>query len=287
MKRTVNEQKDILRRYLLHSLGEAEQEQLELRLLTDKQFGRLIAIAQDDLVDDFVAARLSEEEVDRFQEYYMTTPERRQKLRFATVLDRYVSEDRPTEEVDVSGKLRLLFRSRTLKTAFSAAGILLIFGVALFVMFRLGWFHPGSIRDLQGEFARVNRSQETDSRPLSELKRNSTNTLALILRQNLVREDGVERAVEISRSVTLIRLLLEVPTASNNGYTAVLQTTVGQELARVGDLKARNEDGAQFVVVNVPAEFLTRGDYQLRLIGISGDGLATDIGLYPFHVTTK
>jgi hypothetical protein len=154
-------------------------------------------------------------------------------------------------------------------------------------MFRLGWFHPGSSRDLQGEFARVNRSQETDSRPLSELKRNSTNTLALILRQNLVREDGVERAVEISRSVTLIRLLLEVPTASNNSYTAVLQTTVGQELARVGDLKARNEDGAQFVVVNVPAEFLTRGDYQLRLIRISGDGLATDIGLYPFHVTTK
>src|SRR5258707_326150 len=121
MTRTVDEQKDILRRYLLHNLGEAEQEQLELRLLRDKQFGRLIAIAQDDLVDDFVAARLSEEEVERFQEHYMTTPERRQKLKFATTLDRYVSEDEPTQEVGVFGKLRLLFHSRTLKTAFSAA----------------------------------------------------------------------------------------------------------------------------------------------------------------------
>lgn len=287
MKRTLDEQKNILRRYLLHNLGEAEQEWVELSLLTDKQFGRLVAIAQDDLIDDFVAARLSEEEVESFQQHYMTTPDRLHKIRFATALDRYVSEEGPKPEVGAFEKLRALFHTRTLKIAFSATGLLLIVGVAFFAMFRLGWFQPESTRDLREEFVRVNRAQETASRPLSELKRNTGNTLALILRQNLVREDGAARGVEITRGVTLIRLLLEVPSASHKSYTAVLQTTTGQDLARVEDLKARNEDGAQFVVLNVPAEFLTRGDYQLRLIGITGDGQATDIGLYPFQVTTR
>jgi methionine-rich copper-binding protein CopC len=40
-------------------------------------------------------------------------------------------------------------------------------------------------------------------------------------------------------------------------------------------------------VINVPTDFLTSGDYQLKLTGISSDGHATDLGLYPFQVIIR
>ena len=142
-------------------------------------------------------------------------------------------------------------------------------------------------RGLQEEFARVNRPEQTEAIPLLVLKQNSGNTRVLLLRQNVVREEGDPRRVEITGDVALVRLVLELGVDSYDRYKGALQTATGQNLASVEDLKAKDEDGAQFVVINIPTKFLTRGDYQLRLTGVSSDGRATDLGIYPFHVVTR
>jgi hypothetical protein len=281
MNETRNEQEDNLRRYLLHELDDPEQEQIEMRLLTDKEFSRQLAIAQEDLIDDFVTAKLSDHERERFRNYYLITPDRQQKIGFATALDRYVIEREPSSKPDFINGLFTFIYARPFKTAISFAGLLLIFAaLALYVQ-------RGPHRDLKQEFVRLNRSEETDSKSLLVLKQNSDNTRVLALRQNVVREDAESRSVEITSGVVLVRLLLEIGEGAYDRFNGTLQTSSGQNLATVENLKARDESGALFVVVNIPAEFLTHGDYQLRLTGIGSDGRATDVGPYPFHVVRR
>jgi hypothetical protein len=284
MKQPRDEQNDILRKYLLHDLTEPEREEIEVKLLTDQALSRRLAIARDDLFDSFVTQTLAEHEMERFRKHCLTSPAHLQKLKFATALDSYITEKTAVWAASPFKKLQPYLRARPLKTVFAVVGLVFVFGAALFFMTRLGWFQRDNF---QVEFARLNRAQDVDSMPFSDLELSSANTQALILRQNLVREDVGPRRVEITAKVTLVRLLLEVPSGSQVSYKAVLQTAVGEDLVSTGDLKARKDNGAQFVVTTVPARFLTSADYQIRLIGISPDGRTTDVGLYPFQVITR
>lgn len=286
MNQTLDEQ-DMLRKYLLHGLAGAEEEQVEVRLLTDKEFSRRVAMAQDDLIDDYAAGRLSGPELESFHEHFVATPARAHKLTFAAALHRYLSEHEPAVEAGLFEKARAFFRASPLRAALSLAVSVVILGAVLFPALRLAGFRLGRGPDLAQEFARVNAARGAAPASLQELQRSSADTQALTLRENLVREGGGPRRVEITRGVTLVRLLLEVTSGPSQSYRAVLQTAGGEPLASADNVKALDEGGARFVVVYVPAEFLNRDAYQIRLSGVGGDGRATDLGLYPFEVATR
>jgi len=275
-----------LRDYLLHKLGEADQERVEERILGDKEFGRRVAMAQDDLIDDYVAGNLSGSDLENFHKHFLSPPARIQKLRFAAALHRYVSEQEPAVEAGPSRKVWAFTKANPLRAAAYVSAPLAVVA-ALLVALNLAGFLLWRGPDLSTELARLNGVQGAGAASLQELRRGSANTVALTLRQNLVREDAGARRVKLTGDVAVVRLLLEVTSGPHDSYSAVLQNDRGEELAAVENLKAREEDGARFLVVNLPAEFLSRGTYQLKLIGLDGPGRATEVGLYPFEVTTR
>jgi hypothetical protein len=245
-----------------------------------------VAIEQDDLIDDYLAGNLSGSDLENFRAHFMSPAARVQKLKFAAALHRYVNDQEP---VAAAGRLRRAWRSikaNPLRAAAYAA-VPLALVVALLFVFNLGGRRLWRRIELGRELAELNIPQGPGAASLQELRRGSANTQALTLRQNLVREDSGVRRAELAGGVTVLRLLLEVTSGSHDSYRAVLQTSNDEELAAIENLKALTEDDAQFVVVNLPAEFLRRGTYQLRLIGLDGQGRATEVGLYPFEVTTK
>lgn len=74
---------ELLRRYLLGALADAEAERLHELSITDEQFaGRLDAV-ENDLVDAYVRGELSEETLKEFKAFYLSSPRRRQKVQFA------------------------------------------------------------------------------------------------------------------------------------------------------------------------------------------------------------
>lgn len=82
------------KRYLLGYLSqEGERQQFEERLLTDDQFFEELLIAEDELIDDYLRGALTEEEKERFENHFLVTAERRQKLSFARALRKYVSAE--------------------------------------------------------------------------------------------------------------------------------------------------------------------------------------------------
>lgn len=111
MERQV-ETEETIKRFLLGELADEEQEQVQYRLLSDSEYFEQFLMVENELTDDFVRGALSECDNQRVTEYFLAVPERRQKLRFAIALDRFISEEGSKVESKVEdvpkGKLRLL-----------------------------------------------------------------------------------------------------------------------------------------------------------------------------------
>lgn len=79
----------VLRKYLLGELTEEEELAFEEQLLADDELFDLVLAEEDELVDDYLSGELSEAECERFDSYFLSTPERRRKLSFGETLSRY------------------------------------------------------------------------------------------------------------------------------------------------------------------------------------------------------
>src|SRR5882724_11840893 len=87
-----------IREYLLGRLSEAEEEQVELRLLTDPDFAEEYDIVVNELVDNYIAGKFEGENLKQVEDYFFRSPERRNKLRFTLAL-----KQRKADMVTTSG----------------------------------------------------------------------------------------------------------------------------------------------------------------------------------------
>ena len=86
-----------MKRYLLGDLAEEQCEQLEERLLTEDETFQELLLVENELVNDYVSGELAGSDREKFSNHFLSTPERRQKLEFASALRRYVSETTAAE----------------------------------------------------------------------------------------------------------------------------------------------------------------------------------------------
>lgn len=133
MVRKINEQ-NAVRRYLLKQLSASEQESVELRLLSDDAFSEELEIVEDELIDEYLANELSQTERRQFEETFLASPERQQKLKAAQAVNRYFnrSSNQPTPAPTIFQTLRNWLTSLLLPVGVPVAvGILIVFGVVI------------------------------------------------------------------------------------------------------------------------------------------------------------
>ena len=85
-----NRKQNAVRRYLLKQLSAAEQENLELRLLTDETFAEELEFVENELIDEYLAGELSADEKATFEEFFLAHPERQRKLQAGEAMKRYL-----------------------------------------------------------------------------------------------------------------------------------------------------------------------------------------------------
>ena len=90
-----NHEQNTVRRYLLRQLSAAEQESVEYRLLSDDDFSEELEIVEDELIDEYFAGDLSQTERKQFEEAFLASPERQQKLQAAQAVTRYFHRSTP------------------------------------------------------------------------------------------------------------------------------------------------------------------------------------------------
>ncbi|HEX4950910.1 MAG TPA: hypothetical protein VFZ34_29885 [Blastocatellia bacterium] len=89
MTETYND--NLLRAYLLGSLPGAETESCDELSFTDEAFVARLETVENDLVDAYVQGELSQAERERFEAYYLASPRRQEKVKFARSLQTFAA----------------------------------------------------------------------------------------------------------------------------------------------------------------------------------------------------
>ena len=85
----------VISRYLLHDVSPKEQEEIERRYFSDPEYLALIEAAEGDLIDAYVRRELSRTQRQQFEENFLSTRARREKLKMAEALHQHLPRPKP------------------------------------------------------------------------------------------------------------------------------------------------------------------------------------------------
>lgn len=254
-----------MRAFLLGTLDGDPRTKFEERILWEPRVYEELLIAEEELIDQYVANDLSELERQQFESHFLITAERQKNLRFGKLLQRCVNSHialNEQEEAPVPVHQPVLDHSfsflRTPIRRWSAlavlAAILACIGVIL-----VGWF--GTKREVEGV-------------PVLTVKLlpGSADSYASA-RQRVNRPPkGVE-----------VKLELELTNASFRNYKSELFRE-NKSLKVSDELKIEAKGEQHVVPFTVTGEMLSPGDYEIKLSGVLDSGANEFIDNYSFRV---
>jgi hypothetical protein len=85
----------MISRYLLRDLTPEEQEEIERRYFSDPEYLGLVEATEGDLIDAYVRRELSRGQRKLFEENFLCTRERRERLKMAEALHRHLPRPKP------------------------------------------------------------------------------------------------------------------------------------------------------------------------------------------------
>lgn len=89
-----------IRKYLLGNIQvEDERRKIEERLMLEDDFFEELSIQEDELIQDYVDNQLSADERRRFEKHFFISEERRDNIKFARALRRYINEQQSLKKL--------------------------------------------------------------------------------------------------------------------------------------------------------------------------------------------
>ena len=88
--------------YLLGKLAEDVQRRLEEKLMTQANLLEQLEVLEDELIDEYLRNALSDKDRESFEEHFLSSPERHQKLKFAQAFRSYVAVGNEGKEKEPS-----------------------------------------------------------------------------------------------------------------------------------------------------------------------------------------
>ena len=255
-----------IRQYLLGSLSQGALRRVEERLLAEEDFLEELTLAEEELMDDYVAGRLSADERTEFERHFLSTDERRRQLRFAQTLSRYASAHAEKAAGTAGARrpapmIRPAWGER-FRAFWAGPQWALRFGLALGAVALIAcalWLARPSAPPPPRTFVALTLTAGAGDRA----EGGASARVALPLRADALR-------------VTLT-LPAGVPPAAK--YRAEL---LGKE-GRPETFEAAGQGGHSVSVV-IPEARLARGQYALRLLAVEENGTERRVGSYLFDV---
>jgi hypothetical protein len=243
---------DILRRYLLGEADPGARDEIEQRLFSDDEvFWERLAIAEDDLIDDYAAGTLDAGETALVETRFLTTAERRGKLEFALALRAYAAQRSAGR---ASAREWLRAPSSLPRWVLAAAATLVLLLV------------PG----LVWQFAPAGRSPAA---------------ITVSLAPGLLRDAGGEMArVRPAPGCQVVHLDLTTSADLYPAFAATVYDVNGAAIWSQHRLTGAARDGAVAVTLSVPCELLPEGDYWVRLSGLRPGQDPAPLDRYDFRV---
>jgi len=304
--------------YLLGELSEEERVRVETSFFeSDAMFDQLAA-AENDLIDDYVRGRLPADLQTPFQKKLRSDNNWKRRVAFAEALAQRVSGPAPPPQSVASTEpffrtLLAFLRGQqpVFQAAVAAAGLVIVIGFV--------WLASETIQarrnmqaletqrqnlekavaELKGQVAGLQQDgqklsseldQERAARRELENKRPDTNSplglvASFVLRAGIVRGADDAAHLKIPAGAGTVRLRLEVnPAEDYPTFKAELRTAAGAMVWNGETLRAQNSGGSKIVNLDVPAQRLRAGNYEIALLGRSDSGKLEDVAFYYFTV---
>jgi anti-sigma factor RsiW len=318
----MNEPEQTMVRYLLGELSDSEQAALEEGYFTHPRVFDQLVKAENELVDDYACGRLSPQLRERFEQYYLAHPKRRERMKFAQALAAkldQVGSDHPAVEPGIKlapwRRLPKLFgEGRVFAFSMALALLLLTLGG--------GWLllrtrrlreelaqtqaaHAAQEqrdRELQQQLAnertRIDDLNDKLNRARAEVKRSQPQYpgmhatpafVTLLLTAGGIRgaDTGSAPRLIIPTGTEQVRIQLNLKEGDYSNYRVVLQAIGGETIfSRQGVKPKATKSGSTFVVI-VPARRFAPGDYILTLRGVRPDAEVDDVSKSIFRVEKK
>ena len=224
-----------VREYLLGHLSDEEQQKIEERLMVENDLFEELEISKGELVEQYCAGELTQNEHHWFEQHYLASFEGKQQHTFTVALNCLKPPTPIPQHLTFYERLRSFFNRRAwVLSGATGAALVVVIAVNLFL-----------------------------SRPAPQ-------TMAVILTNSAARRGPGD--VDISRltlnpNVGELRMSLKLPDSAtpNANYRAELDNGRNTKTVKVAGYEANS------VVVLVPAADLSPGYYALRLFVIQTD----------------
>jgi hypothetical protein len=307
----------LLTQYLLRSLSEEETERLDELSIADDDFSARLSSAEHDLVDAYVRGELPPEQAVRFKSAYLSSPKRREKVKFAETLLSFqqrtankpvVARAAQTEKWEsawsrVFGPLFGTSRS-------SGAWLAPQWGLAAaaLLLFMASGYLLNTNRELRQQVSRsesdrailAQQQQQLQQQLASRTAHTSTQTqtapplsldhlkLATFMLGPSLRGAGSLPTVQWSSATDLVVLQLQLESTEFSTYRVAIEDSATRQVAwESTDLKPEAERDKQVLAFAFPPSLLQSGNYMAQIKGIHANGSAELVGSYPFRGVIK
>jgi len=279
----------LLLAYLLRLLTEEQAERVELATLTDDEVAERLKVVENDLVDSYIRDTLDAGTRDRFESYYLSSPIRRERVRFAAEFLRAI--DAAGSRLMTPGTERVpgpsAWTSRGWRLLAVAATLILTSGTLLLMLSGSRGTPPGS-----GAATAIDASRTTPPAPSSAAAAPGGGTpavesqaIGLVLLPQTRALSGVP-ALSIAPHSNRIRFELRLESNDYSRYQAALRDPrTNATIWRSAWIAPIAATKGSAVEVAVPAALLKTQHYSLDLTGRATSGTAHIVGSYAFNVT--
>jgi anti-sigma factor RsiW len=298
------QRQSLIHRYLLGRVSLEERAELEDHYFKDDNLFEELVAAENDMIDAYVSGKLSATDREQFESYFLSTPERQERVEFAKSLMKM--KHGAALQVPPAGATHvrrgwvgfLEASSPGMRVALATVLVIALAGASWMAVVNRKLNHQlETARAAQAEAQQ--REQELRQQMADLQKQAGQNSeipapgaaiLSLALPSDLVR--GVRQqqsTLHLSPNISEVRFVLTVDHDESPAYIAVLETAEGSRVSQTSGLvgqPARN-NGGKIIIVPMSPAVLKRDDYVVRLLGSTSAGKAPEVGTYSFRVVKR
>lgn len=308
--------KDKIKEYLLGELSEIEAERFEEECSLNKQLFEEVCLTESELIDDYLSYRLLPVERKSFENNYLLTEARREKVESARIFLAGIKELKPAEEKkNHSGFFTFLENQLLRRFALSGLSVLVLLGVVVYIVYHKSQKSEISkveepLKELQNEKESkppeivppsVNSVENKEQLPVAEEKRTvikenskphptekttvsaktietkSGKMLGFVLLPENYRSEG-EQFIEFPKKTSKVKLKLRLPEEAEKyeSYRITLKNAEGDIISEQNDLKTPN--------IVLPTENLQKQTYIIYLEGKKAENSPESIAEFTFRV---
>lgn len=280
--READEEANVLRRYLLGELSGEEQERVEERFITDRDFKERVLAAEDGLIEDYLDGWLSAADKEQFVGHFLSTPEQQRKVKIAASLERYLSAERTRHPQEPSGEI---LSAGSQGGAISGGPLLrnpwvfvpASLAVVLAVIFCSVWL--AGVQQRRNRLTEIRREMEQlNSQPASA-------EMPSVFLTPLAPRGGGDSPTPQLTAGSVVQLWLLLIKDEYPSYQVILRKDGEAEQFPVGGLRAETTTRGKAVRVRIPSDLAGSGLYVMRLDGVEADGTAEEVGEYSFRAS--